>query len=121
MMLIKENHIAVAGSVSEAIRRCREYLSMNSYKAMIEVEVATFDQLEEALTFDIDRIMLDNMPVNDLIIAVRRTGGAVKLEASGNINLSNIREIAETGVDFISIGALTHSAQSLDLSLLIVD
>jgi len=113
MVLIKDNHIRAAGSIAEAVRRVRE----KTKNIAIEVEVATLAQLDEALPLEVDRIMLDNMGVDEMAEAVRRTAGRVELEASGNISLENIREVAATGVDFISVGALTHSVKGLDISL----
>jgi nicotinate-nucleotide pyrophosphorylase (carboxylating) len=83
----------------------------------IEVEVKSISELEEALALGVDRIMLDNMSVDEIKLAVEITAGRVELEASGNVTLDNVAEIAATGVDYISIGALTHSPKSLDISL----
>jgi nicotinate-nucleotide pyrophosphorylase (carboxylating) len=117
MALIKENHIAAAGgSITQAVNRLR----VNDTQARpIEVEVATLVQLEEALALNVDRIMLDNMNLDDMGQAVRLTGGRIPLEASGGVSLARVAEIAATGVDFISVGALTHSVQALDISLLL--
>ncbi len=84
---------------------------------LIEVEVRDFDELNEALAQNVDRIMLDNMSVDDMRRAVELVGGRVKLEASGNVTLDTVRAIAETGVDYISTGAVTHSVKALDISL----
>ena len=111
-VLIKDNHIAIAGGITEAISRAREGTGLS-----IEVEVDTIEQLHEALEAGADRILLDNMPPPALRDAVALAGGRVPLEASGGVTLDTVRAIAETGVDFISIGALTHSARSLDVSL----
>jgi nicotinate-nucleotide pyrophosphorylase (carboxylating) len=111
-VLIKENHIMAAGSITEAVRMVRELT-----KAPVEVEVETLEQLHEALAAKPDRIMLDNFSLDDLRAAVEITGGSVELEASGNIGLHNIRTIAETGVDYISIGALTKHVKAVDLSM----
>ncbi|MGJ0485482.1 MAG: carboxylating nicotinate-nucleotide diphosphorylase [Methylomicrobium sp.] len=111
-VLIKENHIMAAGSITKAVRMARELTS-----APIEVEVETLEQLHEALAARPDRIMLDNFSLDDLRSAVQITGGRVELEASGNIGLDNIRTIAETGVNFISIGALTKHVKAVDLSM----
>lgn len=111
-VLIKENHIMAAGSLTEAVRMARELTT-----APVEVEVETLAQLHEALAAKPDRIMLDNFSLDDLHSAVQITGGRVELEASGNIGLDNIRTIAETGVDFISIGALTKHVKAVDLSM----
>ncbi len=112
MVLIKENHIEVAGSVSEAIRRAKR-----SGK-FVEVEVKNLGELEQALSAGADRVMLDNFPLEEIKKAVALAKGKVELEASGGVNLENVREIAEAGVDMISIGSLTHSFRSSDISLL---
>lgn len=114
MVLIKDNHIDGAGGIVQAVERARQRYGK---QYLIEVEVRDFDELETALALGVDRIMLDNMSLDDLREAVRRTAGRVPLEASGNVTLENVRLIAETGVDFISSGALTHSARPLDISL----
>ncbi|EIC31200.1 carboxylating nicotinate-nucleotide diphosphorylase [Methylomicrobium album] len=111
-VLIKENHITAAGSITGAVRLARELTT-----APVEVEVETLEQLREALAAVPDRIMLDNFNLDDLRAAVRITGGRVELEASGNIGLDNIRTVAETGVDYISIGALTKHVKAADLSM----
>ncbi|MGR8940426.1 MAG: carboxylating nicotinate-nucleotide diphosphorylase [Gammaproteobacteria bacterium] len=111
-VLIKENHIMAAGSIGKAIRIAREMST-----APVEVEVETLEQLDEALEARPDRIMLDNFSLDDLRAAVNLTAGRTELEASGNIGLDNIRTIAETGVDFISIGALTKHVKAVDLSM----
>ncbi|WP_024298771.1 carboxylating nicotinate-nucleotide diphosphorylase [Methylomicrobium lacus] len=111
-VLIKENHVMTAGSISAAIRIARELTAVP-----VEVEVETLEQLQEALAAKPDRIMLDNFSLDDLRSAVNITAGRVELEASGNIGLDNIRTIAETGVDFISIGALTKHVKAVDLSM----
>jgi nicotinate-nucleotide pyrophosphorylase (carboxylating) len=114
MVLIKDNHIAAAGGVAEAIRHVQ---AQNKHRLPVEVEVKSLDELQEALQFDVDRILLDNMDLEQLRKAVQRTAGRVKLEASGGITLDNVAAIAATGVDYISVGALTHSAAALDISL----
>jgi nicotinate-nucleotide pyrophosphorylase (carboxylating) len=111
-VLIKENHIMAAGSITNAIQTARQ-LS----RVAVEVEVESLAQLQEALAAKPDRIMLDNFSLADLKTAVALTAGQVELEASGNIGLANIRTIAETGVDFISIGALTKHIKAVDLSM----
>ena len=110
-ILIKDNHLAVAGSLSEAVRRAA------GAGVPVQVEVDTLEQLREALAAGADSILLDNMPPPVLREAVEITAGRATLEASGGVTLDTIRSIAESGVDFISIGALTHSARSLDVSL----
>jgi nicotinate-nucleotide pyrophosphorylase (carboxylating) len=117
MALIKENHIAAAGSITEAVQRVRAHTTTNP--VAIEVEVQTLTELEEALALHIDRIMLDNMDLAEMRQAVAIANGQTPLEASGNMSLERVRAVAETGVDFISVGALTHSVKALDVSLLL--
>ncbi len=114
MLLIKDNHISGAGGITPAVMKARE---MFGKTYLIEVEVKNLDELKEALALNVDRIMLDNMDLETMRIAVNSAGGKVPLEASGNVSLANVRQIAETGVDFISSGALTHSAPTLDISM----
>jgi nicotinate-nucleotide pyrophosphorylase (carboxylating) len=114
-ILIKENHAAAAGGVGEAVRRARAARP----DLPVEVEVRSLDELDEALAAGAPRIMLDNMDLATMRAAVERTAGRASLEASGGVTLETLRGIAETGVDFISIGALTHSAPALDLSLIL--
>jgi nicotinate-nucleotide pyrophosphorylase (carboxylating) len=113
-ILIKDNHVAACGSVGEAVRRAKAFAG---HLTKVEVEVDSLDQLEEALAEAPDVIMLDNFSLDDLREAVRRTAGRVVLEASGGVNLETVRAIAETGVDVISVGALTHSVGVLDIGL----
>lgn len=116
-VLIKENHIAAAGGVTQAVQRA---IQGTHHLMKIGVEASTLDELDEALAAGADSILLDNMPIEEIAEAVRRTRGKkVLLEASGNVNLQTVRAIAETGVDLISVGALTHSAPAVDLSLVI--
>jgi nicotinate-nucleotide pyrophosphorylase (carboxylating) len=110
-VLIKENHIIAAGSIGAAIRAARELSSVP-----VEVEVESMQEFLEAVTAKPDRIMLDNFSLEDMAAAVKLNVG-IELEASGNIGLDNIREIAETGVDYISIGALTKNVRAVDLSM----
>lgn len=115
MALIKNNHIAaVGGDLAEAVRRVR---ASDTKHRMVEIEVRDLDQLRTALELDVDRILLDNMSIKQLRTAVEITSGRVALEASGGITLDNVTEVAKTGVDFISVGALTHSVSALDISL----
>jgi nicotinate-nucleotide pyrophosphorylase (carboxylating) len=114
-ILIKENHAAAAGGVGEAVRRARAARP----DLPLEVEVRSLDELDEALEAGAPRIMLDNMDLATMREAVERTAGRASLEASGGVTLDRLRAIAETGIDFISIGALTHSAPALDLSLIL--
>lgn len=113
-ILIKDNHLRLAGSVAEAIARARRAAPPG---IRIEVEVETLDELREALVSGADMILLDNMPPALMREAVAVVAGRVPLEASGGVSLETVRAIAETGVDFISVGALTHSAGSLDVAL----
>jgi nicotinate-nucleotide pyrophosphorylase (carboxylating) len=112
-ILIKENHAAAAGGVGEAVRRARAA----SPDLPLEVEVRDDAEIDEALAAGATRLLLDNMSPERLRAAVQRVAGRAELEASGGITLENLRELATTGVEFISIGALTHSAPALDLSL----
>ncbi len=114
MILIKDNHIAAAGSIAAAVDAVRV---QNHLNLPVEVEVKSLEELQEALALNPDRIMLDNMTLDDMREAVRIADGRVKLEASGGVDLTNIAKIAATGVDYISVGALTHSPQALDISL----
>lgn len=116
-ILIKDNHIAVCGGVTQAIERAK---AANNDKLMIEVECDTLAQLQEALACGVDWILLDNMPPPMLREAVAMTAGKAKLEASGGVTLHSVRAIAETGVDAISVGAITHSAPAVDIGLDIV-
>ncbi len=115
MVLIKDNHIAaVGGSLSEAVRRVR---AGDTRQRPIEVEVTNLSELREALALGVDRILLDNMNPGDMREAVRIAAGRTPLEASGNMSLDRAAEVAATGVDYISVGALTHSVRALDISL----
>lgn len=113
-ILIKDNHIAACGSVAEAVRRAKAFAG---HLMKVEVEVDSLDQLDDALAHGPDVVMLDNFSLDDLREAVRRTGGRAVLEASGGITLETLRGVAETGVDVISVGALTHSVGVLDIGL----
>ncbi len=113
MILIKDNHIDYAGSLSEAVRRARAAHS----GLEIEVEARTLEEVTAALDLGVERILLDNMPADAMRQAVALSAGRARLEASGNVTLDNVRAVAETGVDYISIGALTHSAKVFDVSL----
>ena len=115
MVLIKENHIRAAGSIATAVERARAAHP----DLLVEVEVTTLDELRQALTLGVDRIMLDNMDLPEMRTAVELAAGQVPLEASGSIGLERVAAIAATGVDYISVGALTHSAPVLDLSMLV--
>ena len=113
-VLIKDNHIAAAGSIGVAVAQARD---VAGHMRVIEIEVDTLEQLQEALAHRPDCILLDNMSLADLRQAVAMAAGEVILEASGNVRLETIRDIAATGVDFISVGAITHSARRIDMGL----
>jgi nicotinate-nucleotide pyrophosphorylase (carboxylating) len=113
-VLLKDNHIVVAGGIRPAVEAAKAALG---HMVKVEVEVDRIDQLGEALSAGADAILLDNMTPALLVQAVALTGGRAKLEASGGVTLDNVGAIAETGVDFVSIGALTHSARALDVSM----
>ncbi|MBL0318601.1 MAG: carboxylating nicotinate-nucleotide diphosphorylase [Alphaproteobacteria bacterium] len=113
-VLIKDNHIVIAGGVKEAVNRAR---AASSVMARIEVECETLEQVQEALDVKADMIMLDNMSVEQMELACRMVKGRVPVEASGNVTLKTVKQIAETGVNFISVGRLTHSTPSVDISL----
>ena len=115
-ILIKENHIVAAGGISEAIRRARAYIP---HTLKIEIETETLEQVDEALAAGADIIMLDNMDLADMRTAVAAIAGRALVEASGGVNLETVRAIAETGVDIISVGALTHSPRAMDISMLL--
>jgi nicotinate-nucleotide pyrophosphorylase (carboxylating) len=113
-VLVKDNHIAAAGGLAPALERLRV---RSGHLVKIEVEVDTLDQLKQALGFAVDAVLLDNMDIETLRQAVKLVAGRVKTEASGGVTLETVRKIAETGVDLISVGALTHSPRNLDSSL----
>jgi len=119
MILIKENHISAAGSIDKAIKKALDYKHSNNLDVKIEIETTNLKEVEKALQYPVDVIMLDNFDIEDTINAVKITSGKMKLESSGNVNLGNVRKIAETGVDYISVGAITHSVKSFDFSLLL--
>lgn len=113
MVMIKDNHISVAGSISKAVEAIRKKIPSD---IKIEVETTTIEEVNEALKAGADIIMLDNMDNETMTTAVKIINGKAKVEASGNMNLNRVCEVAATGVDFISIGALTHSVKALDIS-----
>ena len=113
-ILIKDNHIEACGSIKNAVERMRDKIP---HTMKIEVEAATIEQVRECVSCAVDIIMLDNMEPTRMREAVKLVGGRALLEASGGVNLDNVRQIAETGVDFISVGALTHSARACDISM----
>jgi nicotinate-nucleotide pyrophosphorylase (carboxylating) len=115
-VLIKENHITAAGGITEAIRRARAYIP---HTLKIEIETESLAQVDEALAAGADIIMLDNMDLDEMRLAVATIAGRALVEASGGVNLETVRAIAETGVDIISVGALTHSPRAMDISMLL--
>ena len=117
MILLKDNHIDFCGGITNAITRCHEYLKEKGLDIKIEIEVRNFDELAEAMECGgVNRIMLDNFSVADTKKAVDIVGGKFEVESSGGITFDTIRDYAECGVDFISVGALTHSVKGLDMS-----
>ncbi|MCJ7508478.1 MAG: carboxylating nicotinate-nucleotide diphosphorylase [candidate division Zixibacteria bacterium] len=124
MILIKDNHIRACGSVKQAALRAKSFLAKSKSRRgiKIEAEIRNIRELEEAVKSGVDRVMLDNMKINDIrkcVKLVRSSKKKMEIEVSGSVNLKNVRELARTGVDFISIGALTHSALALDLNLVL--
>ncbi len=117
LFLIKDNHIEIAGSISKAVDACRNFQQKKKSNLKIEVETKNLEEVKEALSCDVDIIMLDNFSTALMKKAVKIIDGKCLVEASGNINLENVKEVAEAGVDFISVGALTHSVKALDISL----
>ena len=113
MILIKDNHIDFAGGIEEAVKRARA----KGNDLQIEVEARSVEDVRIALSLGVERILLDNMSIETMAEAVEITNGRAKLEASGNVSLETVRQIAETGVDYISVGALTHSPKAFDFSL----
>ena len=117
MILLKDNHVDFAGGISNAIDRCHEYLEAKNKDLKIEIEVRSIDELNQVLEHGgVNRIMLDNFSVEDTRMAVDLIGGKYEIESSGGLTLDTIRSYAECGVDYISVGALTHSVKSLDIS-----
>ena len=117
MILLKDNHVDFAGGIEQAITRAQNYLKEKGKNLKIEIEVRNFDELEQAMKVGgIDRIMLDNFNIENTKEAVRRINGRFEVESSGGITFDTLRDYAECGVDFISVGALTHSVKSLDMS-----
>jgi nicotinate-nucleotide pyrophosphorylase (carboxylating) len=118
MILIKDNHIDFAGGVEQAIHYVNKYMHDNNRHFKVEIEVRNFEELLAVINDGkVDRIMLDNFSVEDLSAAVKLIRGRFETEASGGIKLQNIRKYAETGVDYVSIGSITHNFRSLDMSL----
>ncbi len=121
MILIKDNHVDGAGSIAAALNRTHDYLTFKNLDLRIELEVRNFEELQQALDHgNLDRIMLDNFSPADTKKAVELIAGRFEIESSGGITLETITAYAETGVDFVSVGALTHSVKSLDLSLKVI-
>ncbi|MBV8389028.1 MAG: carboxylating nicotinate-nucleotide diphosphorylase [Mucilaginibacter sp.] len=122
MILIKDNHVDYSGGIKQALENTKNYLQKTGKKLAIEIEVRNLDELQQVLDEGgVDRILLDNFNFDDLRKAVTMIGGKFDTEASGGITIENIRQYAECGVDYISVGALTHSVKSLDLSLKAVE
>lgn len=117
MVMLKDNHNDYAGGITAGVNQTKSYLKSQNRQLKIEVETRNLDEVEEALSVGVDRIMFDNFSPDDMFKAVNLVNGRCETEASGGITESTIRNYAETGVDFISVGALTHSVRSLDLSL----
>lgn len=118
MILLKDNHVDFAGGIDKAINRAKDYCKEKGKDLKIEIEVRNFDELQQAMNVGgIDRIMLDNFNIEDTKKAVEMIGGRFETESSGGITFDTLRDYAECGVDFISVGALTHSVKSLDMSL----
>lgn len=116
MILIKDNHVDFAGSITNAVNRARTYLKEKGKDLKIEVEVRNTPEIEEALRLNVDRIMLDNFTPERTREAVELINGRCEIESSGGITLDTLREYGECGVDYISVGALTHSVKGLDMS-----
>jgi len=118
MIMLKDNHIDFSGGIKNAVNKTKDYLNKAHRNLKIEVETRTIAEVEEVIKAGgVDILMLDNMSIQEMTLAVKTIDGKIKTEASGNINETNIAEIASCGVDFISVGALTHTVKSLDLSL----
>ncbi|MDA3820376.1 MAG: carboxylating nicotinate-nucleotide diphosphorylase [Candidatus Delongbacteria bacterium] len=121
MIMLKDNHIDFAGGIDKAISLARKYLEENNLDIPVEIEVRNFEELEQVLKSEkIDRVMLDNFTVEDTKRAVQVVNNRIEVESSGGITLENLRAYAETGVDYISVGSLTHHIKSLDISLYVV-
>jgi len=117
MVMLKDNHVDFCGNITKAVEQTKAYLKTNHLDLKIEVETRNLDEVKEALDANVDFIMLDNFDLDTLRQAVELISGKVKTEASGGITKESVRKIAETGVDFISSGAIIHSASNFDLSL----
>lgn len=119
MILIKENHISAAGGITKAVSACLDWIKNHNLDVKIEVEVQNCKQIEKIINYPVDRVMLDNFSITAIKQAVTLINHKCEIEVSGNITLDNVQEVAETGVDLISVGSLTHSAPSLDISMLV--
>ena len=117
-ILVKENHLAACGGVTEAVKALKRKAP---HTLRVEIEASTLEEVEEAVAAGVDAILLDNMSIETILEAVKRVRGTAQLEVSGGVRLENVREIAETGVDAISVGMLTHSAPGVDISMLLKD
>lgn len=117
MIMLKDNHIDYNGSITNAVKMAKDYIKKNKKKLKIEVETRNIEEVQEAINAKVDRIMLDNMDIDTMTEAVKLINGACESEASGGITRDQLKDIAATGVTFISAGALTHSAENIDLSL----
>lgn len=117
MIMLKDNHIDYNGSITNAVKMAKDYIKKNKKKLKIEVETRNLEEVQEAVKAKVDRIMLDNMDVATMAKAVKIINGSCETEASGGITRDQLKEIASTGVTYISAGALTHSAENMDLSL----
>ncbi len=117
MIMLKDNHIDYNGSITNAVKMAKDYLIKNNLNLKIEVETRNLEEVQEAIKADVDRIMLDNMDLTSMAEAVKLVNGKCETEASGNVTRDRLSEIAQTGVTFISAGALTHSVKNIDLSL----
>ncbi|KPK90529.1 hypothetical protein AMJ80_08295 [bacterium SM23_31] len=120
MFLIKENHIAAAGDIAAAVQKCLDYRKRHNKDMQIVSEASSLEDSEKAAGAGADRILLDNMTPHEVHRIVKKLRGKVELEVSGGITLKNVRAYAETGVDYVSVGMLTHSASALDFSLLVI-
>ena len=122
MILIKDNHIDYAGGIENALAKTKSYLKENNKPLKIEIETRSLDDVKKVLSIGgVDRIMLDNFSIEDTCKAVELINGKAETESSGGITIDNLRDYAECGVDFISVGALTHQIKSLDISMLAID
>ena len=117
MIMLKDNHIDYNGNITNAVKMAKEYITANNLDLKIEVETRNLIEVEEAIKAEADRIMLDNMDIPTMAEAVKLINGVCESEASGGITRDSLKDIAKTGVDYISVGALTHSAKNIDLSL----